>query len=306
MTNDTPLRGVCGIVQCVSCPVRLVAACAGCRERDAEARTRGSKRCAILACSEARGQDSCLHCDDFPCSVFRSSGCLFSHADREAGSPIRCNVTALSHNPSDTSSKFIGRLATYLMVAEHRQRLGHETATSAEFACALGIKPHLVRRDLLSLGHFGVPHVGFRLDMCIEALRKTLNLKSIRNLVWVGLPNFDPLEQFIERLESMGCRVVAVLDDGVHGAPRTKSIGAVRVFNFAETERIVKNLAVVGAVIARDDDRAQLAADVLIRLGIKSILNLTDVPLEHPADVFVKSIDLSQDIMLFSFYCGDH
>lgn len=306
MADDVSTRGVCGVVQCASCALKVAGACPGCRERDAEITENGKKRCAIVVCSEARRQDSCFHCDDFPCSVFRSPTSLYLHQPKESDTLTGCNISALSRSPAVTSRKFISRLAAYLMVAEHRQRFGSNTVTSAEFASALGIKPQLVRKDLLSLGRFGIPHVGFKVDACIEALRETLNLKSVRNLVWIGLCDPYPPDQIIERLASLGCRVVAVLDDGGNGDPKRDSIGAIRVFGYADIGRIVKNLAVVGAVIACDREQAQPTADTLIRLGITSILNLTGVPLDHPPNVFVKNIDLSEDIMLFSFYCGEH
>ncbi|UCG51157.1 MAG: DUF3795 domain-containing protein [Candidatus Latescibacterota bacterium] len=306
MTDDLSTRGACGVVQCASCPLKVAGACPGCRERDAEVSENGKKRCAIVVCGEARGLDSCFKCDDFPCSVFRSPYSLYLPQARESESLTGCHVAALSRSPAETSRKFISRLATYLMVAEHRRQLGYETVTSTEFASALGIKPQLVRKDFLSLGHFGIPHVGFRLDMCIEALRKTLNLKAVRNVVWIGLDGRYPPEHFIERLDAFGCRIVAILDNDLDSVESRHSVGAVRVFDFAEVGRIVKNLVVVGAVIACDEVQVQTVADALIGLGITSILNLTPVPFDHPPNVFVKNIDLSEDIMLFSFYCGEH
>jgi NADH/NAD ratio-sensing transcriptional regulator Rex len=306
MIEDLSLHGICGVVDCSSCPVKVAGACAGCRERDAAIGGNGDKRCAIVVCSEARGQNSCLECGDFPCSVFRSPSSLYIPHVAENGSLSGCNVAELSRSPADTSKKFISRLATYLTVAEHHRRLGDETVTSAVFASALGIKPQLVRKDLLSLGHFGIPHVGFKLDMCIEALRETLNLKAVRNVVWVGAKGRYRPDRYMERLSSYGCRTVAILEGCDKEGSKPDSIGSVRVFDFGEVKRVVKNLAVVGAIIACEKANAQTAADTLIDLGITSILNLTPIPLDHPPNVFVKNIDLSEDIMLFSFYCGNN
>jgi len=305
MNGEPSLRGVCSVVDCSSCPVLVAGACDGCRERDAAIGGNGNQRCAIVVCCRARGQDSCYDCADFPCSVFRSPSSLYIPCETANGSVSGCNVAALARSPEHTSRKFVSRLTTYLMVAEHRRRLGYETVTSSEFASALGIKPQLVRKDMLSLGHFGIPHVGFKLDLCIEALRETLNLKAVRNVVWMGLNGPYSPEQYMERFSSHGCRIVAIMTGCDKPGPKPESIGTVKVFDFSEVKRVVKNLAVVGAVIACDNQRVQAAADTLIELGITSILNLTPVPLDHPSHVFVKNIDLSEDIMLFSFYCGN-
>ncbi|UCH83348.1 MAG: hypothetical protein JSW50_12930 [Candidatus Latescibacterota bacterium] len=303
MTDDLSTRGVCGVVDCASCPLMVGGPCRGCRGRDAEISENGRKRCAIVVCCEARGVDSCYRCDDFPCSVFCSPTSLYLPQSKDSDGLTDCNVAALSRNPEDTSKKFIGRLATYLVVAEHRRQSGNETVTSTEFASALGIKPQLVRKDLLSLGHFGIPHVGFKLDMCIEALRETLNLTTVRNVVWVGADGRYKPEQYMKRLSSFGCRIVAILKGCEGETPKPQSIDSVKVFDFGEVKRVVKNLAVVGAVIACEKQGVQTAADTLIDLGITSILNLTPVPLDHPPHVFVKNIDLAEEIMLFSFYC---
>lgn len=304
MATDLALRGICSIVQCARCPQKISNLCPGCRARDAKALDNVGERCGILVCTEQRKLESCFYCQDFPCDVFLSTKSLLPPKVSENGEMIDCGVVPISHHPAEISRNLIRRLTKYLMVIEHGINKGRGITTSSEFASALGIKPELVRKDLAGLGRFGIPHVGFDLHKCRLALRKTLNLNATQNIVWIGLEQPYALEQIINQLTSLGCRVVAIFDCKGNYVGKMEEIGNVRIFDFDELERIKKNLNVVGGVVACEEDCAQTAADKLMELGICSILNMTSVPLDHSEDVFIRNIDISEDFMLFSFYCG--
>ena len=304
MATDLTRRGVCSVVQCEKCPRKITNLCPGCRARDAEVRGNGGERCGIFICAEKRSLESCFYCKDFPCDVFLSPTSLFLPRVSEDGEMIGCSVAPISHHPAEISRSLVRRLARYLMVTEHGLNKGREITTSSEFALALGIKPELVRKDMTGLGRFGIPHVGFDLHKCRLALRKTLNLNATQNIVWIGLEQLYSPKQIIKRLTSLGCRVVAVLDCKGTYMEENDNIGNVRIFDLDELERITKNLNVVGGVIACEEEYAQPAADRLMDMGICSILNLTAIPLDHSEDVFIRNIDITEDLMLFSFYCG--
>ncbi len=298
-------RGICGIVLCSACPQKGAELCPGCREMNAAAPRSGDGRCAIFACTERQDIDSCFYCDDFPCKTYTSPSSLYIPQADTAPSLIDCNVSMIATDPTEISKAVIPRLTRYLAVAEQAYGEGKDTVTSQEFASVIGVKPDLVRKDLATFGRFGTQHVGYKVENCIEGLRRTLNLHKIRNLIWVGLYQPYSPRRLIDRLNSFGCRVVAVLDTDDRRSKRKKNIGPIKVFKFDAVERIVNNLAVVGAVIACRDDQAQTSADRLVESGLCSFLNLTSVPLKLPENVYVRNINLADDLSIFSYYCGE-
>jgi len=297
-------RGICGIVLCAACPQKSVELCPGCREMNAAAPRSGDGRCAVFTCAERQDVDSCFYCDDFPCTTYISPSSLYMPQADKDSSLTDCNVSMIATDPTEISKAVIPRLTRYLAVAEHARQEGKDKVTSQEFASVVGVKPDLVRKDLATFGHFGTQHVGYKVENCIEGLRRTLNLHKIRNLIWVGLYQPYSPRRLIDHLNSFGCRVVAIADTD-HGKSRKKNIGPIKVFKFDAVERIVSNLAVVGAVIACHDDQAQTSADRLVELGLGRFLNLTSVPLELPEDVYVRNINLADDLSIFSYYCGE-
>ena len=303
MATDLERRGICSIVHCTRCPQKISNLCPGCRARDVEVRGNGGDRCEIFVCAEQNGLESCFYCNNFPCEVFLSPESLYLPVLTDKSESTACNIASISHNPVEVSRSLVHRLIRYLMVVEHGLVSGREITKSSEFASALGIKPELVRKDMAGLGYFGIPHVGYDLQKCREALRYTLNLHSIQNIVWIGLEQPGSPRQMIKWLSSFGCRVVAILDCGGKSRKKRENIGNIKIFEFGVIEKIVKNLAVTGGIVACENNSAQTVADKLIELGIRSILNLTSVPLDHPEDVFIRDIDKSEDFMLFSFFC---
>ncbi len=303
MVTDLARYGVCGVVQCSKCPRKISNLCPGCRARDVDVRNNGGERCGIFVCAEQHRLESCFYCKDFPCEVFLSPESLYLPVLADECGLTACNIASISHNPAEVSGGLVRRLIRYLMVVEHGLDNGREITKSSEFASALGIKPELVRKDMAGLGYLGIPHVGYDLHKCREALRHTLNLHSVQNIVWIGLEQLNSSRQMIKWLSSFGCRVVAILDCNGNNRQERESIGNIRIFKFGVIEKIVKNLAVTGGIVACENNRVQRVADRLMELGIRSILNLTSVPLDHPEDVFIRNIDISEDLTLFSFYC---
>ncbi|MGI9608965.1 MAG: redox-sensing transcriptional repressor Rex, partial [Acidimicrobiia bacterium] len=55
-------------------------------------------------------------------------------------------------------------------------------------------------------------------------------------------------------------------------------------------------------VITTPASVAQEAADLLVRHGIRSILNFTTEALELPPDVTCRSVDIATELQILSFY----
>jgi len=304
MKTDLLDYGVCSIVRCSSCPQKISEECLGCVEVNAAAGAGSDARCVVYECVRERELESCFYCDDFPCLEFQSSKCLVMPDDRASKLLSNCGVSIISPDPDEVPQAAIARLAKYLVIAEVARRDGADILTSQDFAVTSRVKPELVRKDMSTFGHLGTPHVGYKIEECLEGLRSILNLRSIRNLVWMGLYQPYSPRRFIDRLNSFGCRVVAILDtDG--SRPKKNSVGRVRVFGSDNLEKIVSNLAVIGAIIACRDEEAQESADRLLEAGIRKFLNLTSVILKLPEDAYSKNISIDQDLMVFSYYCGD-
>lgn len=74
--------------------------------------------------------------------------------------------------------------------------------------------------------------------------------------------------------------------------------------NVEEVEDFIKNSseAVETAILAVVKDQAQIAAEKLIRSGIKAILNMTTYKLELPKNIVVVDIDISAKLQELNFW----
>lgn len=301
----------CGIYNCSECEHLASSACPGCGTGNRQLADACRDVCSVYACVGCRGIGSCAECPEAACALRRSVETIcplrsqFENKRWWAGRMSRALAgrkrPECESDSERISGRIVNRLRWYLTVLDAVAAEGASSISSWQLAERVGVGAALIRKDLSRFGEFGTPSYGYEVDFLRERLRGILRLDRPRGLVWVGACSFRHHAPALARLGENRCRIRGVFDvDG-------KEIGAqVEGFTVHPTEDmrdLLPGADVSAAVIAVSGPHAQAAAESVISLGAKAILNLSGEMLVVPEHVRVSNIDLAGEILELCYYC---
>lgn len=185
----------------------------------------------------------------------------------------------------------ITRLSVYARSLELLDEKGVEVVSSVRLADICGINPAQIRKDLAYFGQFGVRGVGYYVKELLFEIRKILGLDREWRLGLVGVGNLGCALLRHAQFESHGYTFEAAFDK----KPKRigMKIGDVEVASLQAMNRLVKEKGIEIGVIAVMPAWAQKAADMLVKAGVRGILNFAPTQLQCPANVFVENVDFS-------------
>jgi redox-sensing transcriptional repressor len=183
----------------------------------------------------------------------------------------------------------ITRLSVYARNIEILEQKGMEVISSGRLADICGVNPAQIRKDLAYFGQFGVRGVGYYVKELLPEIRKILGLDKVWRLGLVGAGNLgSALLRHAEFVEG-SYTFVAAFDRKPKRIGAT--IGGVEISPLEAMNRVIKKTGVEIGVIAVKPAWAQKAADMLIKAGVKGIMNFAPVHLQCPSQVAVENID---------------
>lgn len=170
--------------------------------------------------------------------------------------------------------------------------------SSGLIAEALGMGEVLVRKDLAYTSATGRPRVGYVREELIAALEDYLNCNGRRNAVIAGIGALGKAVLSYGGFSNYGIEIVAAFDNDpektgtyVAGKP---------VYDVSEAAEKVRSLNAELAVLCVPAAHAQTVADLLIKCGIKAILNFAPVLIRAPESVVVRHIDVAANLAILS------
>ncbi|WP_151525701.1 redox-sensing transcriptional repressor Rex [Serinicoccus kebangsaanensis] len=191
----------------------------------------------------------------------------------------------------------VGRLPGYLQALTLLADAGRGSISSEELAELAGVRSAQVRKDLSYLGSYGVRGVGYDVVRLAEQVSAELGLSRDWPVVIVGMGNLGTALASYDGLATRGFQVVALADNDpavvgsvVEGMP-------VQPLSELRTDGPVS----VG-VITTPPEAAQEVADVLVSLGVRSILTFSPGVLQVPPDVDVRRVDLATELQILTFH----
>lgn len=197
----------------------------------------------------------------------------------------------------------VARLPVYLQVLLDAGELDDgpvATLSSDDLARATGFTAAKVRKDLSFLGSHGTRGVGYPVTELADLISGVLGLTTERSVVLVGAGNLGRALASYEGFLRRGFRLAALVD--ADPAKVGSEVAGHLVEPAAELPAIVAGRDISIAVLATPAAAAQAVADALVAAGITAILNFAPAHLEVPAEVQVRSVDLSTELQILSFY----
>lgn len=170
--------------------------------------------------------------------------------------------------------------------------------SSGHIAESLDMGEVLVRKDLAYTSAVGRPRVGYVKQELIAALEDFLCCNGRRSAVIVGVGALGRAVLGYGGFHNYGIEIVAAFDSDL------KKIGSEvagkPVYDIAEVGGKVKQLKAELAVICVPANHAQEVAELLVKSGIKAILNFAPVMIKSPENIVVRHIDVAANLAILS------
>ena len=202
----------------------------------------------------------------------------------------------------DIPKATVERLPRYLRCLEQLPR-SRSTISSSDLARLSGVNSAKVRKDLSSLGSYGVRGVGYHVSDLAGQIRRELGLTEERKVVVVGIGNLGSALASYGGFSDRGFSIVGLYDVDPAKVGTTVDAHEVRSIDALATDVAANDVAI--GIITTPAKVAQDVATRLVRAGVPSILNFAPALLKVPAGVQVRQVDLATELQILSFYMTD-
>jgi redox-sensing transcriptional repressor len=194
----------------------------------------------------------------------------------------------------------IGRLPIYLRGLQYMKSEGKLTASSLELSAKVGLSATQIRKDLSQFGGFGKQGTGYDIPFLIDRLREILNMERTWAVAVVGMGDVGHALARYPGFRNSGFRVAMVFDNSP--AKVGMQVGDFTIRDTSEIVAAIGDSGIRLAMLCVPASSAQAVTDLLVKAGIKAILNYAPINLSVPADVQVQYIDPSVGLQRMTYY----
>ncbi len=204
-----------------------------------------------------------------------------------------------SMNKKRISESTIHRLSQYFRALSLLEKESAQTVSSKELAKREKLTPAQVRKDLSFFGSFGTSGLGYPVKELRHRISGILGLDRTWRVALIGLGNIGSALVSYKEFAKQGFQIVKLLDND------QRKIGSnhkgIIVSDIRNLEAELKDGNVEMVIIAVPATVAQYIVDDVVKAGIKAILNFAPVNLKVPADVYLRTENMSMELEYLSF-----
>ena len=194
----------------------------------------------------------------------------------------------------------IGRLPIYLRALQRMADKGVQTTSSQELGERVGISAAQIRKDISQFGEFGKQGTGYRISFLIEKLSEILKIDRIWDVAVVGAGDVGHALARYQGFINRGFRVVMVFDNDQ--AKVGQQIGEFVIQATSEMVEAIQKAGVQVAMLSVPAATAQEVTDMLVKAGVRAILNYAPISLTVPENVRVQHIDPATHLQRMTYY----
>ena len=203
--------------------------------------------------------------------------------------------------PDSVSELTTNRLSVYLRCLNELEAAGVQTISSQALAEQFHLNAAQIRKDLAYFGEFGVRGVGYYVEDLQRHLRQILGLDRRLRVAIIGAGNLGLALADYPGFREEGFEIAALFD-AARDKIGERSRGGVPIHDIRDLKKVARRDRLDIAVIAVPAPYAQPVVEQVVAAGIKAILNFSPGALKVPADVKLKSVDLTVSLESLSFY----
>ncbi len=188
------------------------------------------------------------------------------------------------------SPRVIERLTKYLRCMETLNP--GDYISSGELSEKMGFTAAQVRKDLSNFGEFGIRGKGYHVRMLTNSIQKVLGIHKKNTIIVVGIGRLGMALISEPDFTKENFEIVGLFDKSEEKIG--KIINGIQIRDIEEITDFIKyeERIVDTAILTVPKFAAQEVADLLVKSGVKSILNFAPKKLELPQDFVIENIDL--------------
>lgn len=192
----------------------------------------------------------------------------------------------------------ISRALIYIRTLAKLLESEKEVVSSQELSLITGLSDVQIRKDISNFGKVGKPRIGYRTAELKQVLENYI-LQNIVHAVLFGVGNLGSALLKYPGFHQDKVKLVAAFDTDKKKIGR--NINDIKVYSLEDAEKVISKLHVEIGIIAVPVEYSQKVADIIVKSGLKGIVNFTPTTVTVPKTVIVKNIDLT--IEFLSLFC---
>jgi redox-sensing transcriptional repressor len=192
------------------------------------------------------------------------------------------------------------RLPVYQRILAEMVRTNVSTVSSEQLATLARVNAAKVRKDFSLLGSFGTRGSGYDPAFLISQIDRALGVDENWQVTVVGIGNLGRALTNSAGFASRGFQVTSLFD--VDPAVVGEEIKGIEVRHMDEIAALRPSQCPDIGVITTPGWAAQQVADLLVQVGVTSLLNFAPRVLEVPSQVHLRYVDLSIELQVLGFY----
>ncbi|MEJ2486312.1 MAG: redox-sensing transcriptional repressor Rex [Anaerolineales bacterium] len=194
----------------------------------------------------------------------------------------------------------IGRLPIYLRALTRMFQKGRQVTSSQELGERLGISAAQIRKDLSQFGEFGKQGTGYNIEFLIQKIQEILKVDRIWDVAVIGAGDVGHAVANYGGFQHRGFKIVKIFDNDPDKIGT--EFNGIKVLDIANVDKEIKKAGLKVAMLTVPAETAQEVADLLVKAGIKAILNYAPVSLTVPQGVRVQYIDPAVHLQNMTYY----
>ena len=197
------------------------------------------------------------------------------------------------------SDAVIRRLPGYYRHLRELEAAGITSISSQELGDRMNLTPSQIRQDINCFGGFGRQGYGYRVSELKDHIGEILGLDREHRLIILGAGNIGCAVAQYPTFSREGFRTIALFDTLETKVGRC--LGEIPVLHMDRLEEFVSENVVDIAVLALPKRNAQEALTRLYQVGVRAIWNFAPTDLNHPEDMLVVNVHLSDSLQQLSY-----
>ena len=197
------------------------------------------------------------------------------------------------------SDAVIRRLPGYYRHLRELEAAGVTSISSQELGDRMNLTPSQIRQDIHCFGGFGRQGYGYRVSELKDHIGEILGLDREHRLIILGAGNIGCAVAQYPTFSREGFRTIALFDTLETKVGRC--LGEIPVLHMDRLEEFVSENVVDIAVLALPKRNAQEALTRLYQVGVRAIWNFAPTDLNHPEDMLVVNVHLSDSLQQLSY-----
>ena len=193
----------------------------------------------------------------------------------------------------------VRRLSAYLRFLEDFEGRGLSTISSEELARRGGTTSAQVRKDLSFFGSFGKRGLGYSVPELAGRLREILGLGKEWRVFIIGAGKIGAALAQYRGFRQRGFQILAAYDNSPDKIGR--QLDGIVVRNIEQLEADIHREKPDIVVLTVPTEQAQDVVDLVVRAGVRAILNFAPTQLQAPAEVTIKTVNMAMELEGLSF-----